>query len=738
MRDKRGFTLIELLSVLVILGIISTIGVAGYNLYIKKSTDTYYDDLVDVFKTSAKDYFSDNIKRLPQKVGEVEVISSASLLADNYLESLVDVNKNQCTGEGFVIKKSSSKYDYKACITCGDKKFGDGCDLLKENDYKYDIITDLVDKYPQGKDKDGNYGKATIEVPTAKIKSGDELLDFDLYPTPKTFSTFVPDGTEYIIYYQYQNEYITKKVTIVDDTAPKISVSLRYADGDEESYNGNITNRNIVGEVIATDWTIEDELMGSGIAKIQYSFGNTNEWYDMEKETSGNETIGSILFKDHTYYTNKEVVRFRAVDNEGNLSTVVPYSVLIDLESPVIENTTNLESSLDKDNNTTNFVLQLDATDEHSGVDNVCISMVDYGKCSEEDKNSKSVSNISKREYSEEFSWVINNEDLDDETVFFVRVEDEAGNVKKQKYIASNNTDNEENNPTEGTEDDTKVCTGGLKCADYTSGQKVSYAGYEWYVLADYGKSTVLMLASNSHNKQKFGDTSDWLTSNAKSKVEAWFEKQSELVKEKNNGNLLTFKKYGGGYVRIPLKWEAEGIKNESDTPYWTMSASGDKVWYLKKNGNASYKYYTVSTSSNVACYYGYKISKIDSMKRYNQSMKEFEGDTLVSPNTDSYYVNWTFTKKTNPCSKYVADSSGKGPNSGHFGKGPFADSGPFCADSSPYYGDCKMKTGTNFCPMGNGDLSLCNSNYTTYDVKKNTEAIGLRPVIYVKEECCD
>ena len=52
---KNGFTLIVLLSVVVILGIIMTLVVAGYNIYISKTNKTYYENLADIFKTAVID-----------------------------------------------------------------------------------------------------------------------------------------------------------------------------------------------------------------------------------------------------------------------------------------------------------------------------------------------------------------------------------------------------------------------------------------------------------------------------------------------------------------------------------------------------------------------------------------------------------------------------------------------------------------------------------------------------------
>ena len=131
------------------------------------------------------------------------------------------------------------------------------------------------------------------------------------------------------------------------------------------------------------------------------------------------------------------------------------------------------------------------------------------------------------------------------------------------------------------------------------------------------------------------------------------------------------------GIVRIPTKAEATGIANDSGTPYWTLTTSGSNLWYASKTGTFAYTSYYTERESSTACYYGYKKSSISSLKKKHDYIRSSSNDAVASPNTTSYYINWTYSQTNKPCASNVTDSSGKGPNSGHYGYGPFEDEGP-------------------------------------------------------------
>ncbi len=113
---KNGFTLIELLSVLVILGIISTIAIQTYNVLIKTNDETkytYYYDLVklgaDLYLESRKNYLED---------GSCYSVKYSTLVERN----LVKEEGVVCEGT-LLLSRSGKKFTYDdALLACKTKE----------------------------------------------------------------------------------------------------------------------------------------------------------------------------------------------------------------------------------------------------------------------------------------------------------------------------------------------------------------------------------------------------------------------------------------------------------------------------------------------------------------------------------------------------------------------------------------------------------------------------------------
>ena len=184
----------------------------------------------------------------------------------------------------------------------------------------------------------------------------------------------------------------------------------------------------------------------------------------------------------------------------------------------------------------------------------------------------------------------------------------------------------------------------GIPSKDYTQGERVSYLGYEWLVMKDYGKSTRLMLSDHlSTNELQLYLPSNvpsstvsnigipmcvegtsycpksyrYNTSLIKTTVEKWLDskmsennlsKTTELEEMTFNDGVDSIK----SYVRIPIE-EEEGltrsvISEEVTTPYTTFtsvsgcnyspllsdkSQDGDLIATLTRN-NKEYEGYVV------------------------------------------------------------------------------------------------------------------------------------------------
>ena len=93
--DKKGFTLVEVLAVIVILGILSTIGTVSIINLRKKQEEKFNNTQLQIFKQTSQTYFSDNKSKLPTQPLGTERVYLRDLLDDNYIDELLDYRKNE-------------------------------------------------------------------------------------------------------------------------------------------------------------------------------------------------------------------------------------------------------------------------------------------------------------------------------------------------------------------------------------------------------------------------------------------------------------------------------------------------------------------------------------------------------------------------------------------------------------------------------------------------------------------
>lgn len=189
----------------------------------------------------------------------------------------------------------------------------------------------------------------------------------------------------------------------------------------------------------------------------------------------------------------------------------------------------------------------------------------------------------------------------------------------------------------------------------YSNGRRVKYANLYWYVIHDDGRYVTLMLSQNAKTAN-FGDTSIWKDSDVKNYLnEEWInEEKQESLKEELEHGALVLDSEAKSYIRLIKIEELKDnpIKNDSDTPYWTMSSYDDKVWYALKDGYTEYTSYVKEESSTKKCYEGENKTSLKSLIKNNEIMVLVGENTIVDPLEMNATTAVNIEKETTECSK--------------------------------------------------------------------------------------
>ena len=84
-KGNKGFTLVELLATIVILGILSSMAIAGVSVLIKKAKNSEEEANAKVIQMAAESYFQSNTKYLPKEIGSSTYISAGDLKKANFI-----------------------------------------------------------------------------------------------------------------------------------------------------------------------------------------------------------------------------------------------------------------------------------------------------------------------------------------------------------------------------------------------------------------------------------------------------------------------------------------------------------------------------------------------------------------------------------------------------------------------------------------------------------------------------
>ncbi len=341
---QRGFTLIEILAVVVILGIISSIGVVSF-LNIRKNQIKKFDQTqIDIFNQVAKTYFSDHKTELPVKNGDSNVVYLKDLVDTNYIDSLLDYNKNSYKLEESYTRvvRLNNKYFYVPLLVKEGQK-GESIVVEKNDKSKTQIVFNNYRK------KGSSEINCKLTNATNKTKCSSDDSNVSLYYVNKTPSVDVniedKDGLAIYQYFIYKNNKKLKESEYIDisGTNQKDTLSLDITDYEDGIYKLYVEVYDVNGFNVAK---YSKDIIIDTMAPVCAVTKEPNvEWTNKETTVTGTckdnkgvmnsgcqkSTVNKIIKK--TNY-NKETTPDKVADMAGNETQCGTIPVRIDVDKP--------------------------------------------------------------------------------------------------------------------------------------------------------------------------------------------------------------------------------------------------------------------------------------------------------------------------------------------------------------------------------------------------------------------
>ena len=359
MKNNKGFTLIEIIGAIIILGILLIIAIPYMNRNLETFREDYYNSIEETILASGKNFYTDNRKYLPSSFLESSKVSINTLESQKYMDEILDYEGNSCNKDSYVIviKKSKTAYDYYLCLICE----GDNYDTTEKNECdsvweKNDTLTIELGEPPVAyiyKDSTREEVKEKLKISADIVRynnegeeiarvngEGEENIPEILPSNIDTIDT--TKVGEYETIYEYEGAIKKGKAIVYENVGPYVKmtqvnmVRKGNATSSLQEERASYTGTGEWAQKLIIEFGEGDETgvkygeSGTNITKYQWKRGE--RWLDICTPSNGDSCI-----IEYTEEMN-EVVYFRAVDNEGNISnTTKAYTIRIDNTAPKCE-----------------------------------------------------------------------------------------------------------------------------------------------------------------------------------------------------------------------------------------------------------------------------------------------------------------------------------------------------------------------------------------------------------------
>ncbi len=399
--DKKGFTLVEVLAVIVILGILSTIGTVSIINLRKKQEEKFNNTQLQIFKQTSQTYFSDNKSKLPTQPLGTERVYLRDLLDDNYIDELLDYRKNEYDRDKSYVKVIrvgvDAEYAYKPVLYKeGDEEPPIEEKLENNSEIKF---TDYTKTATQNTDEIQKLG-CLVGKEKSFDCSGENISKYYSNYTTKVSVTATNSNDGGIKYYRYEILRNGKVVSSSDYIIPKNldgsgtmndTITLnhdKYSDGEYKVrivvYDKNATPKaeNSIPIVLdytkpvckpkktpSTTWANKIDIETKKSVKVEgvcKDDGSGCVDLDTVKGVDKSSLVGR--YSEYKEEMQEEVNVGKAYDYAGNIADCSTIDVNIDTTSPVC-------TSSGGSNNWTNqnMVIKGACTDTKGSVNSGCL-----------------------------------------------------------------------------------------------------------------------------------------------------------------------------------------------------------------------------------------------------------------------------------------------------------------------------------------------------------------------------